>query len=131
MGRPKLSLVVFIALVTFLWAAPNDGAAHLIARNSEPPAAVRPARFRDERGRGLLINVWIGAAGPFAFAIDTGAGTTLIRSQILQRATLSATPTRSVTIGGLTGSTTTSNQRTFLNKVALGDPGNLLPTGHQ
>src|SRR4051812_5599058 len=40
-----------------------------------------PVNFRESDGRGLLVRTWVNGAGPFTFALDTGAGATLLSSR--------------------------------------------------
>src|SRR4051812_48284702 len=42
----------------------------------------RSATFREVRGRGLLVSTWINSQGPFTFAVDTGAGSTIISPRV-------------------------------------------------
>ena len=36
-----------------------------------------PVTFRESGDRGLLVRTWVNGAGPFTFAVDTGAGATI------------------------------------------------------
>ena len=66
-----------VSMETALFAAPQSAsqrAAHAVT--------VRPVRLREVRGRGLLADVWVNSAGPFIFAVDTGAGATLVSPRV-------------------------------------------------
>ena len=74
---------------------------------SEP---VAPIRLRDESS-GLLASGWINGAGPFVFAIDTGAGVSLISRSVVEQARLQATKSRRPLVGGLSTSPISSDQK--------------------
>src|SRR3977135_3046457 len=80
------------------------------AHNNQLPRAVS---FREIRERGLLVKVWVNQAGPYTFAIDTGAGITLIGS----RAAADAQTDRaggSVALGGLSGVANSKGRTTII-----------------
>jgi predicted aspartyl protease len=83
-------------------------------------------RFHEVRGRGLLVSVWINAAGPFTFAIDTGAGATLVSSRLAAVTKLDSRSGRTRSIAGMSG-TTTSASEARVQSLAVGDRDNLLP----
>jgi len=76
----------------------------------------------------LLVDVWINGTGPYTFAIDTGAGATIVSSRVAGAAGASGTAGRSHRIVGLSG---VSNERTAseikVRSLAIGDRDNLLP----
>src|SRR5215467_3061358 len=86
-----------------------------------------PIRLRDERERGLLAQGWINGAGPFVFAIDTGAGFSIIRRDVVERARLQMTKSRRPLVGGLTTSPISSDQETQISSIALGTSENRVP----
>jgi hypothetical protein len=142
MERLGLQARALIALLAFSWAAPIFGAAHLTGRGpveagfsvSALPSESRvphPVRLREGRGRGLLVATWINGTGPFVFAVDTGAGTTLIRSEIARRSGLTAINGRRIQIGGLSNKRGISGQQVIINDLALGESNNRLPADHQ
>src|SRR2546426_3513493 len=45
-------------------------------------ALPHPVIFREVKERGLLVRVWVNETGPYNFAIDTGAGITLIGNRV-------------------------------------------------
>src|SRR5215210_7586654 len=48
-------------------------------RRTQLPADVY---FRESDGRGLLVKTWVNGAGPFTFAVDTGAGATVLSPRV-------------------------------------------------
>ncbi len=88
---------------------------------------VAPIRFRDDHDGGLLVTGWINSAGPFVFAIDTGAGVSLLSQSVISRAGLLVSSSKQTLVGGLSTSTITSNQESRVSKLALGSADNLLP----
>ncbi len=85
----------------------------------------RPVSFREVSGRGLLIRTWINSQGPFTFAIDTGAGATLLSQRVAEEAGVSSSG-RSVSVAGLSGASSNARQVSIQN-LAIGDRENFLP----
>lgn len=121
------------ALAAMVWAVPGGGAAHFLgsrATANANPTVVRPApaRFRVERERGLLLQVWINGGGPYVFAVDTGAGMNVISRRAVTAAGL---PTRTVPttiIGGLSSARGSSNREAIIDRIALDGRANNLPS---
>jgi hypothetical protein len=90
---------------------------------------VAPVRLRDERERGLLAEGWINGVGPFVFAIDTGAGVSLVSRNVVDRARLQMTKSRRPLVGGLTTAPISSDQETQISGIALGTRDNQVPGG--
>jgi hypothetical protein len=88
-------------------------------------ALPRAISFREEKDRGLLAKVWVNDAGPLTFAIDTGAGVTLISNRAADLADLKRLGA-SVTVGGLSGASPSKGTNTTLRSVAIGDRSNWL-----
>jgi len=122
-----LSTLSVVAIVA--WAVPISGIAHQYVQRTETRrvTTIAPIRLRDERDRGLLATGWINGVGPFVFAIDTGAGVSLISRNAVERAGLTVTKARRPLVGGLSNSAISSNQETQFSGLALGTPGNNLP----
>ena len=103
-----------------LFAMPERAVA--TARTSIP----RPVRLREVRGRGLLTDVWINSVGPFRFAIDTGAGTTLVSPRVAGAARLSVQSGSGGSIAGLSGKGVAVREAR-IRTVAVGDHENVVP----
>ena len=126
----KLS-IAFSALAIMMGAVLNTGTAPVFsqsARHAPGPTSIRPARFRLDKDRGLLLQTWINGAGPYIFAIDTGAGLNLISERIVQAARLQVKTTQTTLLGGLTGVRGSTNRAAEIDQMALGDSSNFLPS---
>jgi hypothetical protein len=98
--------------------------------SSQSAAATRrpsPVSFRVARDRGLLVETWIDGSGPYTFAIDTGAGTTVISDRLAGEAHVSLKSGRRASVSGLSGISRLSTREALLHSLALGEPDNLLP----
>ena len=116
MSKARFAIALIVAMV--VWAVPGSGAAQTLS----------PVKLRDERDRGLLATGWINGAGPFVFAIDTGAGVSLISRNVVERARLQVTKSRRPLVGGLSTSPIGSSEETRLSSLALGAPNNRVAT---
>jgi predicted aspartyl protease len=87
-----------------------------------------PVGFRESGGRGLLVRTWINGAGPFTFAIDTGAGATILSSRAAGAARVEVEDGgRGVEISGLSGARAGGARKAFVRGVALGSRDNTVP----
>jgi predicted aspartyl protease len=144
-SRPDRPLFLFVALLAIAWAASMAEAAHLNAANGATgqaapkhktiiPATSSSIRarlpdsisFREVKGRGLLAKAWINGAGPYTFAIDTGAGITLIAERVAEQANVSSEQ-NSISLAGLSGVRENRGREATIRTLALGDADNLLP----
>jgi predicted aspartyl protease len=76
----------------------------------------------------LLVKTWVNGAGPFTFAIDTGAGATILSSSTAGAARVEVEAGgRSIEIGGLSGVRSSGAQKAFVRAIALGSRENGLP----
>jgi len=126
-SKAKLAIALSTLSVAMVaWAIPGAGVAHQRVQRPEN-TRVAPIRLRDERGRGLLANGWINGVGPFVFAIDTGAGVSLISRSVVERAGLRVTRSRHPLVGGLSTSPISSDDETEISGLALGRSDNGLP----
>lgn len=92
--------------------------------NARAAALPSSVSFR-ESGRGLLVKTWINGAGPFDFALDTGAGATILSSRAASAARVEVEAGgRGVTIGGLSGATRGGAQKAFVRTLSLGSRDN-------
>jgi predicted aspartyl protease len=134
-SNAKLLFAVLLILTTVGRAA-SSGAALSIAQNTRQrvngraavaePKVPRPASFREVPGRGLIVKTWINSAGPFNFAIDTGAGATLLSPRAADEARVTIRSGRSTSISGLSGAST-SARNASIQSLAIGDSENYLP----
>ena len=85
-----------------------------------------PAAFREVSGRGLLITTWINSQGPFTFAIDTGAGATLLSQRVAEEAGVNTSSGRAISVAGLSGALSTARQ-VSIQSLAISDRENYLP----
>ena len=109
-----------VSIETALFAAESS------AQRATPAATVRPVRLREVRGRGLLADVWVNSVGPFRFAVDTGAGATLVSPGVASAARLDVRSNRSRSIAGLSGRGTTAHDAN-IQTLAIGDRTNYVP----
>jgi hypothetical protein len=130
-AKLAIALSTLSLVATIAWAIPGRGVAHQRVQRPEGArvisTTVAPIRLRDERERGLLATGWINGAGPFVFAIDTGAGVSLISRNVVGQAKLGVTRSRRPIVGGLSTSPISSNEETSISGLALGDRGNSIP----
>jgi len=82
--------------------------------------------FREVNGRGLLVRTWVNGTGPFTFAIDTGAGATLISQRVATEARISRASERATSISGLGGQSVVAHH-VSVDSLAIGDAENYLP----
>lgn len=130
MSKAKFAIALTIlSVATIGWAVPTRGTAPQHVQRLGPANVVAPIRLRDERERGLLAQGWINGAGPFVFAIDTGAGVSLISRNVVERARLGMTKSRRPLVGGLSTSPIASDQETQISGIALGQRDNRVPGG--
>jgi predicted aspartyl protease len=120
------SALLFIPAAN-IWAVPLDGAAHLSVQ-SAVAVLPRAVRFREEAGRGLLVSAWVNGSGPYTFAIDTGAGATLLSRRVADEARVTLSGKRPVMIGGISGAGTVASYEANVGSLALGDSQNILPS---
>ena len=133
MSKAKLAIALSTLSVAIVaWAVPTTGIAHQRSQRPEiaranAPVPVAPIRLRDERDRGLLASAWINGIGPFTFAIDTGAGVSLISRSVVERAGLRLAKSKRPLVGGLSTSPISSNQEAQIAALALGARDNKVP----
>jgi hypothetical protein len=139
---------ILIALVVTTWAVLSAGTAHLsvlaqasriqqtlsgdatrnnVTRDSVTRTLPAPVRFREESGRGLIVRAWVNGAGPYAFALDTGAGGTIISQRVASEAKVGFVSGRNVPISGLSGAEGGTAREGVVRDIALGDRSNQLP----
>ena len=132
MSKAKLAIALstLSVVATIAWAIPNKGIAHQRLQQPERrviSTTVAPIRLRDERDGGLLATGWINGAGPFVFAIDTGAGVSLVSRNVVAQARIGVTRSRRPLVGGLSTSPISSNEEASISGLALGKRDNSIP----
>src|SRR5258708_6945449 len=133
-SKARFLFAVLLSLTTVGRAA-SFGAALSVARNTHSrtggPAVAAglrlpgPVSFREVPGRGLIVRTWINSVGPFNFAIDTGAGATLLSQRVADEAQVAIKGGRT-SIAGLTG-VSTSARGASIQSLAIGESENYLP----
>jgi predicted aspartyl protease len=148
--RGAVSIMIFaLALILVVRAASLNGAARILyslqneitgrdrksaEKNVAGPEARRAlsqlpnvVRFREVAGRGLLLDAWINDAGPYVFALDTGAGATIISERVAREARIAIYRNRTTSISGLSGVNNFAGQEASARSIAIGDLNNKLP----
>lgn len=82
--------------------------------------------LREVSGRGLLVRTWVNGIGPFNFAVDTGAGATLLSTRVAGEAHVARTGERPTSVAGLSG-TKTAAYHAAVESLSVGDAENYLP----
>lgn len=144
---------LLIALVVMVWAVPSEGAAHSFVpgragittrarahtstsnfslqkrrdNHNAPSSLPAAARFREVEGRGLLCKIWVNNSGPYNFAIDTGAGATLMSKRVAAESRIALAGAHSVSLSGLSGVQGAAGREATLTSLAIGARENLLP----
>lgn len=98
------------------------------ATAAAPVAFPAPVQFKETDGFGLMVDVWLNSAGPFRFAIDTGAGGTLISDRVARSANV-ATKAHAVQLGGLSGAGDAGAREADNLTISVGGAENRLPSG--
>ena len=133
-SKTSLLFAVLLVLTTGVRATSFGVALSPVHRNpialGPVPTAARaiphPATFREVPGRGLLIRTWVNGAGPFSFAIDTGAGATLLSTRVVNEAQVQIRNGQRTSIAGLSGVSVSATAAT-IRSLAIGDSENYLP----
>lgn len=135
MSKAKFAIaLITLSVAIVAWAVPVIGIAQQRVRSQSTQSqsvlsakSVAPIRLRSQ-DRGLLVAVWLNGAGPFTFAVDTGAGVSLITRETVARASLQVSKARRPLVGGLSTAPIASDQETRLSSLALGTPNNRIST---
>jgi len=125
-----LSAIILVASIggraASAQAAPSQQRHQSNIKSSTSNPIPHAVSFREVAGRGLLVRTWVNGTGPFNFAIDTGAGATLISSRIAAESRVTRANDRPASISGLTG-TRTIAYHASLENLAVGDIENYFP----
>jgi predicted aspartyl protease len=142
---------LLIALVSIIWAAPPQGAAHLHERETvgtdgtgrvltsrayaqgTQRAATgarlpRAVRLRATGSRGLVASTWVNGSGPYSFAVDTGAGATIISERVSREARVALLGGRATVMSGMSGAAGVAGREASIRSLAIGEETNLLPS---
>ncbi|MBV9959063.1 MAG: aspartyl protease family protein [Acidobacteria bacterium] len=127
----KTRTVVAASAVLIVLAAWAASYAYGAARNFASQGRMIPyaVRFREAEGRGLLVRAWVNGTGPYSFAVDTGAGATIISTRVAQDARVGIRRGSSVNISGLSGAGAGAGREGLVRELAIGEADNLLPSG--
>ena len=127
LSKAKLALTLG-TLITLMvgWAVSKSEAAPSFFAYQNPTIPA-PIRFREDRSAGLLVTGWINGSGPFTFAVDTGAGVSLISRDVVQRAKLTIGKSSKSIIGGLSQAPITSIGEARSTQIAIGVQTNVVP----
>jgi len=94
----------------------------------EGRALPAPVGFRESGGRGLLVRAWVNGAGPFEFALDTGAGASILSPRVAGAARVEVEANgRGIEVGGLSGLSRPGAQKAYVRSLAAGFKENSLP----
>ena len=124
-SKRLLLIATIIVAMAGLRAASSEAALFTAAQNRESVRLPRSVRLREVRGRGLLADVWINSTGPFLFAVDTGAGATLLSPRVAAASRAELRSGRR-TISGLSGRNGSAQEAT-IQALAVGNRENYLP----
>ena len=141
MTKTLLAGAAVLFLFTQSIRAVPSGTALSISRHQRPRIRItprnpisepvpRPVGFHEVYGRGLLTSVWINSAGPFTFAIDTGAGATIVSPRVAAEANVSISSGPGPSLAGMSGATVAARYGS-IQTLAVGDQDNRLPAGSQ
>jgi len=135
LNRKSKVLAAVLVVVAIGGRAVSLGAALHLSQQPRPktgraaPPPQRPVTlphavtFREVRGRGLLVETWVNSAGPFTFAVDTGAGITVISPRVASEASVAIQAGAGPSIAGLSGAVV-SAKAANIETIALGDSQN-------
>ena len=120
-----------LSVLNLWWAAPLSGAAHSFVQRRQigtsATTSLAPIRFRDDRNEGLLVSGWVNDEGPFTFALDTGAGVSIVSSRLATSVHLTTTKSKKTLVGGLSTSPISSNEQAIATRISLGHSTNVVP----
>ncbi len=129
-SKRRLLFAVILSLAAGLRAVSFGAALFVVPQRpkafTQPISVPRPVGFREVRGRGLLVSVWINSKGPFTFAIDTGAGATLVSTRLAAATNIDSHAGRIRSIAGMSGTSTPASDGR-IQSLAIGDRENFVP----
>ncbi|HEX8920997.1 MAG TPA: aspartyl protease family protein [Pyrinomonadaceae bacterium] len=75
-----------------------------------------------------MVDAWVNGAGPFTFAVDTGAGATILSRRVVAEAGVAVSDKRPIMLGGLSGAGAVASYEAIIRSLAVGDEQNILPS---
>lgn len=127
MSKAKIAIALSTLVAMAVWAVPIAGTAQRLLRGGAVESSVvAPIKLRDEDA-GLTAAGWINGTGPFVFAIDTGAGVSLISRRVVDQARLQVSKSRRPLVGGLSSAPIASDQEAQITGLSLGKRNNTVP----
>jgi hypothetical protein len=128
-SKAKIAIALSTLVAMVVWAVPITGTAHQLLRGGSADSVVAPVKpiKLGDGDAGLTAVGWINGAGPFVFAIDTGAGVSIISRRVVDQARLQVSKSRRPLVGGLSTAPIASNQEAQITGLSLGKPGNRVP----
>jgi len=142
-------LICVLTLATIGWAAPAGAARYLSVSRSQRAKTVsgngnsatsfpaqKPLKHRIPRtvvfsevpGRGLLVKLWVNGFGPYTFALDTGAGASIVSSRVATQAGVAVKQGSAGRIAGLSGIPSRElTSEVKVENLAVGERDNFLP----
>ncbi len=124
--RSSTFLKVFFLVTAFVVAVPTPVTAGGLEHPGSAVAVPGTIPFREVEGIGLIASVWVNGAGPFRFALDTGAGCAIASDRVARESHLDLSDT-TVPIAGLSGLPAAARQ-TAAARLAAGSSDNVLPS---
>jgi predicted aspartyl protease len=88
----------------------------------------RAVRLSESSGHGLLVSTWINGAGIYSFAVDTGAGATIISDRVARAAGVAFGRGSATVVSGMSGAGSVAGREASVRSLAIGDENNLLPS---
>jgi len=128
-GAARPALLIALALILTGAVSRAAGAAPWSLRGTgiqTKPIPV-PVRFREVRGRGLIVKAWVNNSGPYDFAVDTGAGATILSRRIAAEARVPVSTAGAVSLSGLSGRRGAAAREATVRSFSVGDERNVLP----
>jgi predicted aspartyl protease len=134
-NKCRLLFVVILVLATSARAVSFGTALSAARRPQNPIRKATPEQtppvpdavvFREVTGRGLLVRTWVNGAGPFSFAIDTGAGATILSPAVADEARVKIKSGKPSSIAGLSGTAVAAHEAS-VDSLAIGESENYLP----
>lgn len=126
-ARPALLIALALILTGAVSRAAGAAPSSLRGMGVQTKPLPLPVRFREVRGRGLIVKAWVNNSGPYDFAVDTGAGATILSRRVAAEARLSVSTAVAVSLRGLSGRRGAAAREATVRSFSVGDERNVLP----